>query len=251
MSLELAFYTGWRPSPLCPSFSLSSLIPYILCRPIKHGRNRGIERGGEAAAGGERHSSRLFKYRGCAIRSVCCPARVSERASERANDWADQRINVGGLGWLIASWFDCRPPLLSPKLAYCTPPWQYSGYLHTGTARVYQRVRSCTWHYLPVRDVAPRHFYVINAPRNRAMPPTALFLFLYPYLYFSLLPRPSRQLLRIIVKESKRSCPLEFLRAAFDEPLIRLVASGNFLYYVKWIFLLLIINEIFYKMSCD
>lgn len=55
--------------------------------------------------------------------------------------------------------------------------------------------------------------------------PRPLSLLLYPYLYFSLLPRPPRQLLRIIVKERKRSRPLEFLRAFSDEPLIRLVAS--------------------------
>lgn len=63
---------------------------------IKHGRTgksdeeaegsdsiggKEIEKGGE---GGERDSSRLFKYRECAIRSVCCPA--SEWASEQTTE---------------------------------------------------------------------------------------------------------------------------------------------------------------------
>lgn len=55
----------------------------------------------------------------------------------------------------------------------------------------------------------------------------------------SLFTRLPRQLLRIIVKERKRSRPLEFLRAFSDEPLIRLVASRNFLYYIKRVFLVL------------
>jgi len=134
-------------------------------------------------AGGERHSSRLFKYRGCAIRSVCCPARVSERA----NDWADQRINVGGLGWLIASWFDCRPPLLSPKLAYCTLPWQYT--LVTCT----QILLACTGECVPVHDtISPFAMsrrvppFLRNKRTARSHDATALSLSLSLSLPFSL-----------------------------------------------------------------
>lgn len=51
MSLE-------RFTPDDVPFSLLSLIPHILCRPIKHGRNRGIGRGGEGQRRDERDTVR-------------------------------------------------------------------------------------------------------------------------------------------------------------------------------------------------
>lgn len=196
-----------RSSPLCPSLSLFSLIPHILCRSIKHGRNRGIGRGRrEAAVGGERHSSRLFKYRGCAIRSVCWPARVSERVSERLSGSKDKRWWVGvadsELIWLSASAIVPETGLL---YASVTVLWLLAH-------RYRSRVPASAFLYMTLSPRSRRRAPPFLRNKRAAKSHDALFLFFHPCLYSSLLFHVSqRQLLRIIVKERKRSRPLEFL----------------------------------------
>lgn len=150
---------------------------------------------------------------------------VSERASERANDWADQRINVDGLGWLIAD--------LIVGLRYCPETGLlyasvtvHSGYLHTGTERVPANAFLCMTLSLR-RYVMLPSFYVINAPWDRA---TALPL-------SSLVKFPETIIVNYYERK-KRSCPLVFLPVLSDKLLIRLVTLWNVLYCMEeeWVF---------------
>lgn len=130
--------------PLSHSFSLS-----LSCRSIKHGRTgkSDEEKRQRVVTGleGERETVRGCLNTESVQSGMFAALRVSERASKRLSGSKDKRWWVGvadsGLIWLSAS-------AIVPKLAYCTPPWQYTLVTCTQVLSVYRRMRSCAWHYL-------------------------------------------------------------------------------------------------------
>lgn len=157
-----------------------------------------------------------------------------EWVSERASDWADQRINVGGLGvadseliWLSASAIVPETGLL---YASVTVLWLLAHRYRLrvpASAFLYMTLSPCS------RRRAPPFLRNKRAAKSHDARDRSLSVSLFLSLFLPSPASPGTIIVNYCERKKKIARLLKFLRAFSDEPLIRLVASWNFLYCVK------------------